>query len=396
MLSVLLALGLKWIAKIIDVISLFSFELKNYTVTDSPQHTPKHVMMMAAGTGGHVFPALAVAKELQQQGCQVSWLATPAGMENRLLKDQNIPLYQIDIQGVRGNGAVRKLLAPFKILKATLSAMRYMKQLKIDAVAGFGGYVAGPGGLAARILGIPILIHEQNAVAGFTNSQLSRIASKVCEAFANTFTASEKVVTTGNPVRKEIAEILSPKWRYDIRAQDNQPLNILIVGGSLGAQALNERLPEALKKLDMPLNVFHQCGQKQLDETTARYANAPAHLTTKVMPFIGDMAKAYSEADLIICRAGALTVTEVATAGVAAVFVPLPIAVDDHQTANAKFLADIGAAKICQQSAMTPEYLHTLLSGLMNRQLLSEMAVKARQYAQPQATQTVADLIQAL
>lgn len=353
-------------------------------------------MMMAAGTGGHVFPALAVAKALQQQGCQVSWLATPAGMENRLLKDQNIPLYQIDIQGVRGNGAVRKLLAPFKILKATLSAMRYMKQLKIDAVAGFGGYVAGPGGLAARVLGIPILIHEQNAVAGFTNSQLSRIASKVCEAFPNTFTASEKVVTTGNPVRKEITEILNPKWRYDTRAQDNQPLNILIVGGSLGAQALNERLPDALKKLDMPLNVFHQCGQKQVDETTARYADAPAHINAQVMPFIEDMAKAYSEADLIICRAGALTVTEVATAGVAAVFVPLPIAVDDHQTANAKFLADIGAAKICQQTAMTPEYLHTLLSGLMNRQLLSEMAVNARQHAQPQATQTVADLIQAL
>ncbi|KOR16993.1 undecaprenyldiphospho-muramoylpentapeptide beta-N-acetylglucosaminyltransferase [Acinetobacter soli] len=365
-------------------------------MTDASQRKSKHVMMMAAGTGGHVFPALAVAKKLQQQGCQVAWLATPAGMENRLLKDQNIPIYQIDIQGVRGNGAVRKLMAPFKIMKATYSAMRYMKQLKIDAVAGFGGYVAGPGGLAARILGIPVLIHEQNAVAGFTNTQLARVAAKVCEAFPNTFPAHSKVVTTGNPVRQEISAILSPKWRYDSREAAGQPLNILIVGGSLGAQALNERLPEALLKLGLSLNIFHQCGQKQLDDTRARYANAPSHVHVQVMPFIEDMAQAYSDADLIICRAGALTVTEVATAGVAAVFVPLPIAVDDHQTANAKFLADVGAAKICQQSSMTPETLDALLRPLMNRQLLSEMAVKARQHAQPNATQHVVDLIETL
>ena len=351
-------------------------------------------MMMAAGTGGHVFPALAVAKQLQQEGHQVSWLATPTGMENRLLKDQNIPLYQIDIQGVRGNGLLRKLGAPLKIVKATLSAMRYMKQLNIDAVAGFGGYVAGPGGLAARLLGIPVLIHEQNAVAGFTNTQLSRVAKVVCQAFPNTFPHSDKVITTGNPVRAEIAEILNPSWRYQNREQAQQPLKLLIVGGSLGAQALNERLPEALKKLDLPLDVFHQCGQNQQDATRARYQDAPAHLNVQVEPFIQDMATAYSEADLIICRAGALTVTEVATAGVAAIFVPLPIAVDDHQTANAKFLADVGAAKICQQSTMTPDVLNELFTSLMNRQLLTEMAVKARQHAQPNATQHVVDLIQ--
>src|SRR5690606_28166394 len=165
------------------------------TVTDAQQKQPKHVMMMAAGTGGHVFPALAVAKNLQQQGIEVSWLATPAGMENRLLKNQNIPVYQIDIQGVRGNGFVRKALAPFKIIKSTFSAMVYMKQVRVDAVAGFGGYVAGPGGLAARILGIPVLVHEQNAVAGFTNSQLSRVAKTVCQAFPDTFPAQDKIVT---------------------------------------------------------------------------------------------------------------------------------------------------------------------------------------------------------
>ena len=353
-------------------------------------------MMMAAGTGGHVFPALAVAKELQQQGIEVSWLATPTGMENRLLKNHDIPIYQIDIQGVRGNGAIRKLLAPFKILKATLSAMRYMKQLKVDAVAGFGGYVAGPGGLAARALGIPVIIHEQNAIAGFTNTQLSRIAKKVCQAFPNTFAESAKIVTTGNPVRKEITEILSPSWRYQEREKAGLPLRILIVGGSLGAQALNERVPEALKQLNVPLNVYHQCGQNHADATQARYADKPASLEVEVQPFIEDMAKAYSDADLIICRAGALTVTEIATAGVAAVFVPLPSAVDDHQTANAKFLANSGAAKICPQSTLTPDSLKELLAPLMNRQLLSEMAVKARQQAQPDATRHVVRLIQEL
>lgn len=353
-------------------------------------------MMMAAGTGGHVFPALAVAKELQKQGCQVSWLATPTGMENRLLKNHDIPIYQIDIQGVRGNGLVRKVLAPFKILKATLSAMRYMKQLKVDAVAGFGGYVAGPGGLAARALGIPVIIHEQNAIAGFTNTQLSRIAQTVCQAFPNTFAAQDKIVTTGNPVRKEITEILNPSWRYQEREKAGLPLRVLIVGGSLGAQALNERIPEALKQLNVPLSVYHQCGQNHAEATQARYADAPEQLQVEVQPFIEDMAQAYSDADLIICRAGALTVTEIATAGVAAVFVPLPSAVDDHQTANAKFLANIGAAKICPQASMTPESLKALLLPLMNRQLLSEMAVKARQQAQPDATQHVVRLIQAL
>jgi len=365
-------------------------------VTDAQQKQPKHVMMMAAGTGGHVFPALAVAKDLEKQGIEVSWLATPAGMENRLLKNHNIPIYQIDIQGVRGNGVVRKLAAPFKILKATFSAMKYMRQLKVDAVAGFGGYVAGPGGLAARMLGIPVIIHEQNAVAGFTNTQLSRIAKKVCQAFPNTFPAQDKIVTTGNPVRKEITEIFNPSWRYQEREKAGQPLRILIVGGSLGAQALNECVPEALKQLNVPLNVYHQCGQNHADATRARYADAPATLNIEVQPFIEDMAQAYSDADLIICRAGALTVTEIATAGVAAIFVPLPSAVDDHQTANARFLANLGAAKICPQATMTPDSLKALLEPMLNRQLLMEMAVKARQQAQPDATQHVVRLIQEL
>lgn len=365
-------------------------------MTDFQKKASRHVMMMAAGTGGHVFPALAVAKQLQQQGHQVSWLATPTGMENRLLQQHDIPIYQIDIQGVRGNGIARKLLAPFKILKATLSAMRYMKQLKVDAVAGFGGYVAGPGGLAARILGIPVLIHEQNAVAGFTNTQLSRVAKTVCQAFPNTFADNAKVMTTGNPVRQDIMALASPLERYQQRELAQQALKVLVVGGSLGAQALNACVPQALKQLQVPLQVYHQCGQNKQTETLAAYDNAPEQLQVDVQPFIEDMAKAYAEADLIICRAGALTVTEVATAGVAAIFVPLPSAVDDHQTANAKFLVQLGAAKICPQSSMTPDSLRDLLTPLMNRQQLMDMAIKAQQFAQVDATQRVVQLIQDL
>jgi len=218
----------------------------------------------------------------------------------------------------------------------------------------------------------------------------------VCQAFPGTFAESAKIVTTGNPVRKEITEILSPSWRYQEREKAGLPLRVLIVGGSLGAQALNERVPEALKQLNVPLNVYHQCGQNHAEATRARYADKPASLQVEVQPFIEDMAKAYADADLIICRAGALTVTEIATAGVAAVFVPLPSAVDDHQTANAKFLAKTGAAKICPQATLTPYSLKELLVPLMNRQLLSEMAVKARQQAQPDATQHVVRLIQEL
>lgn len=352
--------------------------------------------MMAAGTGGHVFPALAVAKLLQQQGHQISWLATPNGMENRLLQNENIPIYRINIQGVRGNGFIRKIVAPFKVLKATLGVIKIIQQQKIDVVASFGGYVAGPGGLAARALGIPVLVHEQNAIAGFTNLQLARMAKKICQAFPKTFPESEKVVTTGNPVRCEIAQTLSPAWRYEQREKENAPLNILVVGGSLGAQALNETLPEAFKKLTVPLHITHQCGQQKLEATQAQYENLPKHIQVDVVPFIEDMAKAYSDADLIVCRAGALTVTEVATAGVAAVFIPLPSAVDDHQTANARFLSDIGAAKLCPQVTFTVDHAVEVLTPLMSRASLSEMAVKARQHAQPNATEKVAHLIETL
>lgn len=362
----------------------------------------KTVMIMAAGTGGHVFPALAVAEKLREQGIAVHWLATPAGMEHRLVGAKNIPLHAIDIQGLRGNGIKRLVFAPFKILRATLAAMRLMRSLKIDAVIGFGGYVAGPGGLAARLLGLPLVVHEQNAIAGFTNIQLARIANLVLQAFPNTFPDSFKIKTTGNPVRQDIANLPEPATRYDTRDNDNSPLNILIVGGSLGAQALNERVPEALALLNLPLKIMHQCGQQQLDSTQQRYdvlkstGLSENQLDVQVVPFVEDMAQAYANADLMICRAGALTVTEVATAGVAAVFVPLPSAVDDHQTANARYLVDNGAAIICPQVSLTPQSLHQALAPLMNRTSLKNMAIKAKQQAHPHATQQVADLLLSL
>lgn len=344
---------------------------------------------MAAGTGGHVFPALAVAEQLRASGVQVHWLATPAGMEHRLVQPSGIPLYPIDIQGLRGNGIKRLLLAPFKILKATLAAMRIMRTLKIDAVAGFGGYVAGPGGLAARLLGIPVVIHEQNAVAGMTNTQLARLARKVLQAFPDTFPSSDKVSTTGNPVRQAIVDVAPPAQRYAGRSGTFQ---ILVIGGSLGAQALNQHIPAALALMTQPIQVKHQCGQAQLEHTQQAYAQARQTnplLVAEVLPFVQDMAAAYAEADLIICRAGALTVTEVATVGIPAIFIPLPSAVDDHQTVNAGYLVDAGAAVLCPQASLTAQSLAATLTGLLDRSVLLSMAEKSRAKAQPTATASV-------
>lgn len=348
---------------------------------------------MAAGTGGHVFPALAVAEQLRASGVQVHWLATPAGMEHRLVQPSGIPLYPIDIQGIRGNGIKRLLLAPFKIFKATLAAMRIMRTLKIDAVAGFGGYVAGPGGLAARLLGIPVIIHEQNAVAGMTNTQLARIAQKVLQAFPETFPQNAKVVTTGNPVRQAIVEVTPPAQRY---AQRVGAFRVLVIGGSLGAQALNQHIPAALALMTQPIQVKHQCGQAQLERTQQFYTDAQranSQLVAEVVPFIEDMAAAYAQADLVICRAGALTVTEVATVGIPAIFIPLPSAVDDHQTLNARYLVDAGAALLCPQASLTAAHLAGLLLPLLDRDLLLSMAEKSRAKAHPTATAHVAEAI---
>jgi UDP-N-acetylglucosamine--N-acetylmuramyl-(pentapeptide) pyrophosphoryl-undecaprenol N-acetylglucosamine transferase len=360
-----------------------------------PQKRVTNVMVMAAGTGGHIFPALAVAEKLRSDGVHVHWLATLVGMEHRLVAPSGIPLYPIDIQGLRGNGLRRLITAPFKIIKATLTAMRLMKSLEIDVVVGFGGYVAGPGGLAARLLGIKLVIHEQNAIAGMTNRQLARIASTVLQAFPNAFPPSAKVRTTGNPVRTDILNVSEPALRF---ARRSGMLQVLVIGGSLGAQALNERVPQALTQLasaGQPIHVRHQCGAKQVQETLARYQSLSNgdYLTFDVVPFVDNMATAYADADFIICRAGALTVSEVAAVGLPAVFVPLPHAVDDHQTANARYLSDAGAALLCPQSSLTPDELVEQLRPLMDRNTLLAIAEKSRLQAKPHATSIVVEAI---
>lgn len=358
-----------------------------------PTVTPRNVLIMAAGTGGHVFPALAVAQVLQQQGHRVHWLVTEQGMEHRLLQDKGIPLHPIKVQGLRGNGLMRLIKAPFMILSATQATRRFIQSQKIDVVAGFGGYVAGPGGLAAKLSGRPLVIHEQNAIAGLTNRVLARWASVVCQAFPGAFAASPQVKTTGNPVRQPILAIADPATRLAGRAG---PFRLLIVGGSLGAQALNQHVPVALQQVaaqtGLALQVTHQCGQAEQAAVQTAYAAAP-QVQAEVVPFIQDMAAAYAQADLVICRAGALTVTELACAGVPAIFVPLPHAVDDHQTANAQYLVQAGAARLLPQPQLMAGELVQLLPTLLDRAVLQSMAQKARAQGHREATQQVAQIV---
>lgn len=347
----------------------------------------KSVVVMAGGTGGHVFPALAVAQYLQAQGVQIHWLGTKNGIEADIVPQNGFAISYLEVQGVRGQGLARLLLAPFKIILAILAAMRVLRAVKADCVIGLGGYVTGPGGVAARLLGKPLIIHEQNAVAGFTNKQLAHLASHVLQAFPAAFAASPKVTTTGNPVRPVIANLPPPEQRYQAR---QEALQVLILGGSQGAVALNERVPEALALVakQQPLVIRHQTGKKQVELTAQRYQQLG--LNAEVQPFISDMAEAYGWADVVICRSGALTVSELAAAGVASVLIPYPHAVDDHQTANGRYLSDAGAAILCPQAQMSAETLAETLKPLLSRPKLLQMATIARKLAQPQATATVA------
>ena len=346
----------------------------------------KSVVVMAGGTGGHVFPALAVAQHLSQQGIKIHWLGTKNGIEADIVPNNGFDISYLEVQGVRGQGIARLLLAPFKILLAVFAAMRVLRAVKADCVIGLGGYVTGPGGVAARLLGKPLIIHEQNAVAGFTNKQLAKIATQVLQAFPVAF--APKVATTGNPVRPVIANLAVPEQRY---GQRHGALQVLILGGSQGAVALNELVPEALAILgkEQAFIIRHQTGKKQAEATQNRYKTLGID-DANVQAFITDMAEAYAWADLVICRSGALTVSELAAAGVASVLVPYPFAVDDHQTANGRYLSDEGAAILCQQAGMTSENLAQTLKPLLSRPKLLQMATIARKLAQPKATATVA------
>lgn len=346
-----------------------------------------NVLIMAGGTGGHVFPALACAHEFQSRGYKVHWLGTPRGIENEVVPAAGLPLHLIEVSGLRGKNVASLLKAPWQLLRSLWQARRVMRQLQPVCVLGLGGYVTGPGGLAAKLAGVPLVIHEQNAVAGTANRSLAPFAARVCEAFPGTFAASDKRRTTGNPVRTELF-LETPR---DSLA-DRRP-RLLVLGGSLGAEPLNKLLPDALAQVSSELRpeVFHQAGKQHADITRERYE--AAGVAAQVAPFIKDMASAYAWADLVICRAGALTVCELAAAGLPSFLVPLPHAIDDHQTHNAEYLAKEGAALLLPQATTDAAALAAQLTEvLMQPEKLKAMGTTARRLSRPDATRTVVDI----
>jgi len=346
----------------------------------------KRLLIMAGGTGGHVFPGLAVAHRLQADGWQIHWLGTADRMEAELVPAHGYPISFIDIQGLRGNGLVRLLVAPWRIAKSIWQARQVLRRERPDLVLGMGGYASGPGGVAAWLSGIPLVLHEQNAAAGMTNRMLARLASRVLMGFAGAFAPSAKTQVVGNPVRADFINLGQGPAK---QVPADRPLQVLIVGGSLGARPLNQRVPQALAQLDN-LVVRHQCGKGHLADVKAAYS-ALKFERVEVTEFIRDMAEAYAWADLVICRAGALTVAEVAAAGVPAIFVPLPHAVDDHQTRNAMSLTEAGAALLMPQASLTVEALAQQVARLNgHREELTRMAAAARQVAILDATERVA------
>lgn len=346
---------------------------------------PRTLLVMAGGTGGHVFPGLAVAHALREQGWKVVWLGNRTGMEATLVPKHDIPMEFIQFGGLRGKGLVTKFLLPLNLLRAFWQSIGALRRVRPSVVLGMGGYITFPAGMMASLLGRPLVLHEQNSIAGLANKVLAKVADRVLCAFPDTLPDSE---WTGNPVREELAHMAEPESRYD---QRTGPLRILVVGGSLGAAALNEVVPKAIALLpeaQRPL-VTHQAGAKQIDTLRANYD--AAQVSAQTVPFIDDMAKAYADADLVICRAGAMTVSEVAAAGVAALFVPFPHAVDDHQTTNAEFLSKQGAALLVQQKELTAEGLARTIAALTRPQL-KDMARLARGLAKPEATRRVAEI----
>lgn len=349
----------------------------------------KKILIMAGGTGGHVFPGLAVAKLLQSRGWQVRWLGTEARMEAKLVPENGFEISFIDVVGVRGNGLLRKLRAPFQIIKSIFQARAVIREFQPNVVLGMGGFASGPGGIAAWLSAVPLVLHEQNAIPGMTNKILSRFATKVLTGFDNTFaeqSKSDKYVWVGNPVRQEFAPSAGEQ-------EVHSPTRLLVVGGSLGAKALNENLPEAMAKIS-DIDIRHQCGAGNASEVERRYQQlGNSTISYQVDEFIHDMAGAYQWADIVVCRAGALTVAEIAAVGVASIFVPLPHAVDDHQTVNAQALESIDAAILLPQAKLMEGGLKPILLKLLSAPSdLINMGRKARQFARLDATQHVADI----
>lgn len=345
------------------------------------------LMVMAGGTGGHVFPGLAVAAWMEARGWRVVWLGNATGMEATLVPQHNIPMEFVRFGGVRGKGFQTKLMLPVNLLRACQQSLSVLRRVKPDVVLGMGGYITFPAGIMTKIAGYPLVLHEQNSIAGLANKVLARIAKRVLVAFPNALPNAE---WTGNPIRAELARVAAPKERYAARSSR---LNVLVVGGSLGAAALNETVPKALALLDPATRprVTHQAGAKHIEALTANYAASGFEpgADIRLVPFIDDMASAYAQADLVICRSGAMTVSEIAAVGVAALFVPFPFAVDDHQTTNAAFLSKQGAAHLIQQRDLSAEKLADWLRQ-QTRESLADMAGKARALAKPDAAERVA------
>lgn len=347
--------------------------------------TKPSILVMAGGTGGHIFPGLAVAKYLRICGWNVYWLGNQNGMEYRLVRSYDFPFEAVKFGGLRGKGLKAKLMLPVNLARACFQSWKIMRRLKPSVVLGMGGYITFPGGLVTKFLKRPLVLHESNSVAGSANRVLTKIALRTLTGFPNTIEHAEWV---GNPIRDEFDYLADPAIRYE---QRQGPLSILVVGGSLGAAALNEIIPAALALIprDSRPQVIHQSGDKHLAELQKRYADLDVSADTR--SFIDDMPLAYAEADLVICRSGAMTVSELAACGVASCLIPFPHAIDDHQTANAQFLSDADAAVLLPQEYLNSQDLALMIQN-MNRADLKEMALRAHALAKPHATQRVAEV----
>jgi UDP-N-acetylglucosamine--N-acetylmuramyl-(pentapeptide) pyrophosphoryl-undecaprenol N-acetylglucosamine transferase len=351
------------------------------------------IMIMAGGTGGHVIPGLAVAGEMQRRHWEVVWLGHPKGMEAALTAKAGIPMRPVVFSGFRGKGLFQQALMPLNILRAFWQSVKALRDVKPQVVLGMGGYIALPGGLMASLLGKPLVVHEQNSVAGLTNKILSGVADRCLNAFPSNLAKSlPKGEWVGNPVRETLINMAEPTARYAAR---QGPLRLSIVGGSLGAVALNELVPQAMAliaKADRPV-ITHQSGRGRLAALEQAYKDAGVE--AQCVEFIDDMTPIYEHSDLLICRAGAMTVSEIAAVGIASLMVPFPAAVDDHQTTNANFLVDAQAGLMMQQRDLSPDRLANAVTTL-GRQALVQMACAARALAKPDATQKVADVCEAI
>ena len=347
--------------------------------------TKPSILVMAGGTGGHIFPGLAVAEYLRICGWNVSWLGNQAGMEYRLVKSCDFSFEAVEFGGLRGKGLKAKLMLPINLMRACFQSWKIMRRLKPNVVLGMGGYITFPGGLVSKLLKRPLVLHESNSVAGSANRALSKIAMRTLTGFPGAMAKAEWV---GNPIREEFDHMHAPAARYD---QRQGQLSILVVGGSLGAVALNENIPAALALIPAEARprVIHQAGDKHLAGLQKRYVDLG--VAADIRPFIDDMPGAYSQADLVICRSGAMTVSEIAACGVASCLIPFPHAIDDHQTANAKFLSDAKAAILLPQPSLNPQDLALMIQNF-NRSDLKEMALRAHALAKPHATQRVAEV----